>query len=291
VSEVSVRVESRRATQQGALRVPERTLELLRDLVQARAGMFYDDTRLHFLRDRITPLALDRGFDSLLDYYYLLKYDAAGGAEWIRVIDTLAVQETYFWREADQLRALADVIVPALAAQRRREVRIWSLPCASGEEPLSIAMALTEAGCYSQIAIELHASDASELALTRARAGSYGERAFRQLPPALQERYFRRTGPAEWTVDAELHRRVLSWTRVNAVSPGEWPAHAAADVVFCRNLFIYFDGRTVERVARELAARMRRPGYLCVAAAESLLRLDTPFTLEDAGGAFVYVTA
>ena len=62
-------------------------------------------------------------------------------------------------------------------------------------------------------------------------------------------------------------------------------------MVFCRNLFIYFDGPTVERVARELAARMRRPGYLCVAAAESLLRLATPFTLEDAGGAFVYVSA
>jgi chemotaxis protein methyltransferase CheR len=152
-------------------------------------------------------------------------------------------------------------------------------------------MALTEAGWYSRLAIELHASDASELALTRARGGTYGERAFRQLPPALKERYFRRTGPAEWTVDAELHRRVLSWTRVNAVNPGEWPAHAAADVVFCRNLFIYFDGRTVEQVARALSARMRRPGYLCVAAAESLLRLTTPFTLEDAGGAFVYVTA
>ena len=291
MNEVSVRVEPRPSTQPGSLRVPERTLELLRDLVQARTGMHYDDARLHFLRDRITPLAIDRGFDSLLDYYYLLKYDNASDAEWLRVIDTLAVQETYFWREADQLRALTDVIVPALAARGRHEIRIWSLPCASGEEPLSIVMALTQAGWYARLPIEVHASDASELALTRARAGVYGERAFRQLPADLRERYFTATGRGEWRIDPTLHRRVLSWTRVNAVAPAEWPVHAAADVVFCRNLFIYFDGATVEQVTRDFAGRMRAPGYLCVAAAESLLRLKTPFTLEDVGGAFVYVQA
>jgi chemotaxis protein methyltransferase CheR len=291
VTDVSLPVHPRPAAGAAGLRIPDRSLELLRDLVRVRAGMAYDDGRLHFLRDRITPLALDRGFDSLLDYYYLLKYDASGDAEWVRVIDALAVQETYFWREADQLRALADVIVPALAASGRRDVRIWSLPCASGDEPLSIAMALTEAGWYSRLSIEVHASDASEAALTRARAGVYGERAFRQLPLALKERYFSRTGPAEWTVSPELHRRVSSWTRVNAVDPAGWPPHAAADVIFCRNLFIYFDRATVEQVVQDFAARMRRPAHLCVAAAESLLRLQTPFTLEDVGGAFVYVRA
>jgi hypothetical protein len=96
------------------VRVPPRTLELLRDLVQARLGMHYDDSRVGFLRDRLAPLAVERGFDSLLDYYYLLKYDAAAVDEWPRAIDALSVQETYFWREVDQIRALADVIVPRI---------------------------------------------------------------------------------------------------------------------------------------------------------------------------------
>jgi chemotaxis protein methyltransferase CheR len=271
-----------------SIRVPERSLELLRDLIAAHTGLHYDDGRLHFMRDRLAPLALDRGFDSLLDYYYLLRYDAEAPLEWVRAIDALSVQETYFWREADQLTALADHIVPALAARGRQRIRIWSMPCATGEEPLSIAMALTEAGWFDRLDIELHASDASEAALRRARAGRYGERAFRQLTPARRDRYFTATD-SEWTVRPELHDRVRSWTRVNAVQPQEWGVPAHADIVFCRNLFIYFESETVVRVVRALADAMLAPAYLCVAAAESLLRLSTPFTLQTHGGAFVYV--
>src|SRR5687767_5699185 len=124
------------------VRVPERTLPLLRDLVNAHTGMFYDGERLTYLRDRLSPLALERGFDSLLDYYYLLKYDGDATGEWARAIDALSVQETYFWREIDQLHALVSRILPALTNAGRSSVRIWSVPCATGEEPLSIAMAL-----------------------------------------------------------------------------------------------------------------------------------------------------
>ncbi len=91
------------------LRIPERTLTLLRDLIASQAGIHYDDDRLDLLRDRLVPLAIERGFDSLLDYYYLLKYDADAATEWPRVMDALSVQETYFWREADHFRALATV--------------------------------------------------------------------------------------------------------------------------------------------------------------------------------------
>ena len=209
--------------------------------------------------------------------------------EWPRVVDALAVQETYFWREHDQMRALAGTILPQLVAGGRHGVRIWSLPCATGEEPLSIAMTLNEAGWHGRLPIELHASDASESALQSARAGLYCGLDFRQLHEAIRERYFTRTGPAEWTVRPDIHQRVASWTCVNAITPDEWGEQAEADVVFCRNLFIYFDPPTVERVASALAERMRRPAFLCLAAAESLLRLRTPFTLEDVGGAFVYV--
>jgi chemotaxis protein methyltransferase CheR len=271
-----------------SIRVPERSLDLLRDLIGAHTGLHYDDARLHFMRDRLTPLALDRGFDSLLDYYYLLRYDADAPQEWVRAIDALSVQETYFWREADQLAALVDHIVPAIAARRRDRLRIWSMPCATGEEPLSIAMALTEAGWFDRLDVELHAADASEAALRRARAGRYTERAFRQLSPERRDRYFTKSDN-EWVVRPELHARVRSWTRVNAVKPDQWGAAAHADVVFCRNLFIYFEPRTVERVVQALAAAMLSPAYLCVAAAESLLRLSTPFTLHTMGAAFVYV--
>jgi chemotaxis protein methyltransferase CheR len=272
------------------LRIPERTLELLRELIATHAGIHYDDERLDILRDRIVPLAIDRGFDSLLDYYYLLKYDTAAIAEWPRVMDALSVQETYFWREADHFTALASTIVPSLVERYRRPVRIWSVPCASGEEPLSIAMALSEAGLFDQIRIEIHASDASEAALTKARAGRYGRRAFRQLPEHLREKYFRRDPEKEeWTVDRALFERVNSWTRVNIVNRAEVVSQASCDVIFCRNLFIYFTPAVVREVAMNLARSMPSPAYLCVGAAESLLKSGAGFDLQEIGGAYVYV--
>ena len=273
-----------------AVRVPERTLPLLRDLVNEHTGMFYDGERLSYLHDRLSPLALERGFDSLLDYYYLLKYDADATGEWARAIDALSVQETYFWREFDQVQALVDCIIPALIAAGRRTIRIWSVPCATGEEPLSIAMALEEAGWFGRIPIELYASDASEAALRKAEAGRYVGRAFRQLPITLRDKYFDpdANGTA-WTVKPSLKTRVTAWSRVNVVRAQETADLAAADVIFCRNLFIYFNETTVKLVAEHFAERMRAPAFLCIGAAESLLRITPRFEVQDIGGAYVYV--
>jgi chemotaxis protein methyltransferase CheR len=272
------------------LRIPEGTLELLRTLIEAHCGIHYDTGRLDILRDRLVPLAIDRGFDTLLDYYYLLKYDADAVREWPRVMDALAVQETYFWREPDQFRALATVIMPALVARGRSPIRIWSVPCATGEEPLSIAMALDQAGWFERVPIEIHASDASEAALTRARQRHYGRRAFRQLPDAMRDRYF--TSDAErqsFVVKAELHTRITAWTRVNIMQPGETAVLAGSDIIFCRNLFIYFTPATVREATSRFFARMPSPGYLCVGSAESLLRTGTGFELHDLAGAYVYL--
>lgn len=271
------------------LRIPERTLELLRDLIAARAGIHYDDGRIDLMRDRLLPLAIEHGFDSLLDYYYLLKYDSANGVDWRRVLDALSVQETYFWRETDQLLALAETIVPRLI-ERQRTIRIWSIPCATGEEPLSIAMALTEAGCFDAARIEIHASDASEAALARTQARVYGKRSFRQLPEAMRDRYFTRaSAKEEWTVKPDLFARVTSWTRVNLVDPAETEPFASSDVIFCRNLFIYFTPAGVREIAHRFARTLPSPGYLCVGASESLLKSGAGFDLQEIGGAYVYV--
>ena len=272
------------------IRIPDRTLPLIRDLVHDRTGLHYDDGRLDVVADRLTPLAAARGFDSLLDYYYLLKYDEQADEEWVRAIDALSVRETYFWREFDQVRALTDLIMPRLVRLHHRAIRIWSIPCASGEEPLSIAMALTESGWFGRAPIELHAADASGAALARARQGRFGLRAFRQLPAELRERYFDHDAHAgEWVARQALYDRVSSWVRINVMQPGDLRALQGADVVFCRNLFIYFREASVRQVVSDLAGLMSSPGFLCVGAAESLLRLGTPFELQDIGGAYVYV--
>jgi chemotaxis protein methyltransferase CheR len=168
---------------------------LLRDLIHERVGVFFDDSKINLFADKLAPLVVERGFDSFLDYFYLLKYDAAAAAEWRSVINAITVHETYFWREMDQIHGLAEKIIPDLLAKNpAARIRIWSAACATGEEPLTIAMRLNEAGLFARGDIEIRASDASSEALERARKGCYRERSFRALPLPLKEKYFTSDG-------------------------------------------------------------------------------------------------
>src|SRR5215204_5618662 len=108
---------------------------VFRDLIHQRLGLFYDPTQFDQVADRLAPLAVARGLGSFMGYYYFLKYSAES-EEWSRVMDALAVQETYFWREIDQLQAIVYSVVPRLA-KTAQTVSIWSVPCATGEEPLT----------------------------------------------------------------------------------------------------------------------------------------------------------
>jgi chemotaxis protein methyltransferase CheR len=269
------------------LALPEGTAALIRNLINERTGMFFDNGKRDLLIDKLSPLVIERGFSSYLDYYYLLKYDSSARAEWQNVMNALSVQETYFWREFDQVRALVQTLVPQWHARNTGlPLRIWSAACATGEEPLTIAMALNEAGWFERAPIEILASDASSKAIARAEAGVYRERAFRNLAPHLRQRYFEPAG-SDWRVKHELHSRI-NWRLANLIDEKEVSPLASADFIFCRNVFIYFSESAIGRVVRFFARHIRPPGYLFVGAAESLLRLTTDFTLTEIDDAFVY---
>src|SRR5829696_3601186 len=244
----------------GSLGVTGGADRLLRDLIHERTGLFFDNGKGDILTDKLSPLVIERGFTSLLDYYYLLKYDEAARDEWLSVMNALSVPETYFWREMDQVRALVEVIVPRwFAAPGAGPLRIWSAACATGEEPLTIAMALDRAGWLGRAPIEIHASDASTAAVERARRGLYRERSFRNLPQELRARYFKQEGATQtWRVDANLHARV-GWGVANLMNEAEVAPRAAANVIFCRNVFIYFSEQAIARTVRSFAAHVRPP--------------------------------
>jgi chemotaxis protein methyltransferase CheR len=258
------------------------------DLIHERLGLSYDTSQFAQVGDRLAPLVVERGLGSFMDYYYLLKY-SDDADEWRKVMDALAVPETYFWREVDQVMAMVDCVMPSLAARAHgRPIRIWSVPCSSGEEPLTIAMLLDDRGWFARADIEIVASDASTAAIAKARSGVYSGRAFRTLPPAMHDRYFQPAGASRWTVSPDLHRRVR-YDIVNLMDVASVAAHAAVPVIFCRNVFIYFSDRTIDQVVKTFAHSMPTPAFLCVGASESLLRFSTPFDLREIGGAFVYV--
>jgi chemotaxis protein methyltransferase CheR len=258
------------------------------DLIHERLGLSYDVTQFGNVGDRLAPLVVERGLGSFMDYYYLLKY-SDNASEWRRVMDALAVPETYFWREVDQVMAIVECVMPNLAERADgRPIRIWSVPCSSGEEPLTIAMLLDQRGWFSRADIEIVASDASPAAIAKAQAGVYSGRAFRALPSDMRDRYFQPAGGSKWAVSSDLQGRIR-YDVVNLMDLPSVSVRAAVEVIFCRNVFIYFSDRNIDQVVKTFARSMHDPGFLCVGASESLLRFATPFELREIGGAFVYI--
>lgn len=271
-----------------ALGFSEPTFVLLRDLIAQRAGVFFGPDKRDLLADKLADVLAVHGMTSYLDYYYLLRYDAEADRHLAELMDRLAVPETFFWRQHEQIRALAEVVAPRhLARPAAGPLRIWSAACCSGEEPISIAIALAEAGLLDRHPIEIVASDGSAALVERARRGVYGERSFRSLPTDLRARWFRPDG-AGWRVDERLHGRIR-WTTANLVDGSAVLPLARADVIFCRNVFIYFSDDTVSAIVRSFAEGMPEEGVLFLGAAESLTRLATDFELTEIGGAFAYV--
>lgn len=270
----------------GELTVPTGVPALLRDLLHERIGIYFEPDRFDLLLDKLRDRVVAQRCSSYLDYYYLLKYEDHARTEWLRVMDAFSVQETYFWRELAQIRALVDFVVPAWFKRHSAPLKIWSAACATGEEPYSLAIALREAGWGSH-PITLHASDASEAALEKARTAVYRERSFRTLPPELRAKYFEAVPEG-----SRLRRELLlpvEFQRANIVVPAEIAPLAAAPVIFCRNVFIYFSPDAIRRTVASFARAMPAGGHLFVGASESLLRLTTEFEIQEIGDAFVYV--
>jgi chemotaxis protein methyltransferase CheR len=271
-----------------ALPLSPPVFSILSGLIEARAGLHYAPADQSLLAEKVSERALEAGFDSLLDYYYFLRYDPAGPAALDALIEALTVHETYFFREHEQLRALVDgVLAPRL--RQGLPVRVWSAACSTGEEPLTLAMMLAERGLLAPPArVELVASDISQRVLERAQKGEFGRRSLRALPPGVDGRFLDLApGGESATVRPELRERVR-WQRVNLVDAAQVEALGTFDVVLCRNVMIYFSDETARRVVESLTQVLAPGGHLLVGTSESLLRFGTQLQCEEKGGAFFY---
>ncbi len=261
---------------------------ILRDLIHERIGNFYSDDKRELLEDKLSPVVIESGFDSFLDYYYALKYETTGD-EWQKLKEAIRVPETYFWREIDRIQVLVDILVPQyFATGTLKPLRIWSAACSSGEEPLSIAMALNEAGWFQRAKIEIVASDMSVKAIEKAKQGIYTPYSLRNLPDAMRAKYFKQVEERKWQITPELPARI-SWRIANLMARSDLARLATVNVIFCRNVFIYFSDEHIRKIVNSFYEFMLNPGYLFVGASESLLRITTDFELQDISGAYVYV--
>ncbi len=253
-------------------------------LVEDRSGLHYDESDAEGLADKLSERASELGLQSLLDYYYYLRYDPGGEAELRTLVERLVVQETYFFREVGALRVLADDVIPEIVRQRGR-ARVWSAACATGEEVYTLAMLLDDAGLLERV--ELVASDISARGLVRAREGAYGGRSLRLLDPSALPRHMA-ADPRGGARVLDPLPRSIQWKCVNLLDGDAVRALAPFDVVVCRNVLIYFADVTVVRVAEHLREALRPEGWLVVGTSESLLRFGTAFTCEERAGSFFY---
>ena len=257
---------------------------ILSALIEGRAGLHYGPEERDLFLERTSARASEAGFESLLDYYYYLRYDDAAAPELEKLIDALVVNETFFFRELQPLKMLVNRLVAPLVAKGRRP-RIWSAACSSGEEPLTLAMLLEDAGLLDRV--ELMASDISTRALERARAGRFNRRSLRDPgEPRLAKKWIRE-GRDALQVDPAL-TAAISWQRINLCDPASLPAPESWDFILCRNVLIYFTDETTARVVAGLTRALKPDGALLVGVSESLMRFGSTLVCEELDSAFLY---
>lgn len=264
------------------LALPSAVFTILSGLIEERLGLFFSTSDSDLLAEKVSPRALEAGFESLLDYYYYLRYDPGAPQELERLAEVLAVHETYVGRELDQLTALVSTLIPRLLTVRPK-LRLWSAACSTGEEPLTLAGLLNDRGLLGQV--EIAASDLSQRALNIARQGRFSGRSLRALPPAASG-WLEFDGPGA-RARSELLRSV-SFEQLNLTDREAVRRMGKLDVVLCRNVLIYFRDSTIKTVVDSLVEVLNPGGYLLIGASESLLRFGGNFSCEEHGGAFFY---
>ncbi|MFW6331107.1 MAG: CheR family methyltransferase [Gemmatimonadota bacterium] len=202
---------------------------------------------------------------------YLRRVEEDGGGELRHMVDALTTNKTSFFREPAHFDHLTGEALPALGGAA--PLRIWSAGCSTGEEPYTLAMVLREHDPKRDDA-RILGTDISTRALALARQGEYAEPVLAGVPAPLRDRYFEVAGPGRFRAGGGL-RSLVSFGRLNLMS--EWPMRGPFDVIFCRNVMIYFDRDVRERLVARFHGLLREGGYLYVGHSESLTGLDHMF--------------
>lgn len=270
-------------------RITDEEFLRFRDFFYRHTGIFFAENKRYYVDKRLEDRIAATEAPSFQSYFALLRADTAG-EEMERLISRFTVNETYFYREDHQFRCLSGSLLPRIAAKKRRgqPIRIWSVPCSTGEEPYSIAIWLLENWAEVDLhEIEIIGSDIDAEVLRAAAEGLYGPRALMRLPPAIISRYFEPAGSGSYRVIPAL-RDSIRFTRANIIDPAQAMAYRGFDVIFCRNLLIYFDDASRRQAAENLYDCLSPGGYICLGHSESMSRISSLFQVRRFPEAIVY---
>ncbi|MEK6725749.1 MAG: protein-glutamate O-methyltransferase CheR [Deltaproteobacteria bacterium] len=262
---------------------------LIRDFIYDHCGLFFETDSKYLLEKRLSGRIALHQISSYRDYYLYLKYDRLRDEELSTVLDLLTTNETYFFREGYQLKAFTEEIVPEITGRKREKVlRIWSAGCSTGEEPYTIAMMLVDLmknGVLNGWHIEILGSDISQRVLGVARKGAYSPSSFRETDKRYMS-YFEEDDGKKRIKDEV--RKLVTFTHLNLLDSSKISLLKTMDVIFCRNVIIYFDIKAKKRVMQEFYDRLDKGGYLLLGHSESLMNISALFDLKHLKNDMVY---
>jgi len=258
----------------------------LQQHVYTQAGIVLEEDKHYLFESRLTPLVRQLGLGSINDLCALMQAtcETEVGRQ---VVEAMTTNETYFFRDPAQYEAIRTVLLPRLNEGRRdmKKLRFWSAAASTGQEALSLAMLLLQEG-FIDWNIEILGTDFSSQVLERARSGKYQQiEVNRGLPAALLVKHFRRSG-VEWQLSEQV-RRMARFETIDLRK--SMRALGPFDLVFCRNVMIYFDTETKMNVLKELHGTLFRGGWLLLGGAETAFGVEEWFERQTVGSAIVYV--
>ena len=273
------------AAETSSIEIHPESYRFLKDYVYQESGIVLDSDKHYLLEARLGPIVHQMRLSSVNDLCSLLRAASSGPLKQ-QVVDAMTTNETYFFREPAHYDVLKTTVLPALIAERRdtRRMSFWSAASSSGQEAYSLAMLLLEMG-LGDWNIRILGTDLSTRMLERARDGKYLQiEVNRGLPAANLVKYFKRSG-LEWQLKDEVRRMVRFESFDLRRSMG---ALGPFDVVFCRNVLIYFDVESKRQILREIRGTLFKGGYLLLGGSETTLNLDDRFERKIFGQAVFY---
>jgi chemotaxis protein methyltransferase CheR len=262
--------------------------DYVRHFAHAEAALVMEPGKEYLVETRLTPLAQREGFATLAAFIEQLRRETKINGLHHKAIDALTTNETLFFRDFHPFDALRRSILPPILEQRAaaRRLTIWSAACSTGQEPYSIAMLLLES--FPQLAdwtVSILATDLSATVLKLAQAGEYSQfEVNRGLPASYLVKYFTKQAD-KWHVKEEV-KRMIEFRPMNLIQP--WPVMPPLDLVFIRNVMIYFDVDTKKTILRKIRNCLLPHGYLFLGTAETTSNLDPHYQPVTHGKAVAY---
>ena len=271
------------------LTISDEDFRKFREFFYRKTGIQFEDSKRYFVDKRLLDRIQATSSDSFRGYFTMLRFQASG-EELQALTNTMTVNETYFFREEYQFRCLVDSMLPEVVRRKPpgSTVRIWSIPSSSGEEPYSIALYLTE--YWKDLEhwnVELISSDIDTDVLRKARQGKYNARSVQHVPKDLIARHFKRTSDGDYQISDDF-RDSVEFTRVNLAEPADTRAYRGFDIIFCRNLLIYFDDISRQKAAEVFYDALNPGGFICLGHSESMSRITSLFRVRKFPEAIVY---